>query len=261
MQRFLLSATALITGLSAFPMASYARDWSQVDFTLGIGAVYGPDYEGSDDYDFGPMPIIEVNWADTVVLGLDGLRVNAISVENGDSAFTAGPMLGYDGGRDEGDNDALRGLGDIDQTIEGGGFIDYSYGPWMANLTVRTDLGDGHDGTIAELSAGYGWHFENGVNLSTGVATSWASEKYMQSYFGVDSGQASRSGYQRYDAGAGFKDVTLNFNASYSFDENWNVFAISSVGRLIGDAADSPIVKDKGSETQFVNGVGISYSF
>lgn len=262
MKRFLLSASALaltLTGLSGAPLA---RDWSKIEFSAGAIVGFGPDYEGSDDYEAVALPMIDLNWADTVLIDMDGLKVNALAVESGKSSFTAGPLIGYDMGRNEDDNDALRGLGDIDGSVEGGGFIAYEYGPWMADMVVKTDLGDGHGGTVAELSAGYGWRFQEGkISLATGLATSWASDDYMQSYFGIDTVQASNSAYSRHDAGAGFKDVGLWFKANYDFAEDWSVFALSRTSRLLGDAADSPIVEDEGSATQFSTGIGISYKF
>lgn len=261
MKRFLLPASAMVLGLSALVPVAQARDWSQVDLSIGAGVGFAPDYEGSDDYEVTGIPMIDLNWADTVILDMSGLKVNAISVENGESAFTAGPLLGYHGGRDDGDNDALRGLGDIDATVEGGGFVSYSHGPWMVDMAIRTDLGEGHEGTVADISAGYGWQFENGFSMATGVSTSWASEDYMSSFFGISRAQANRTRYNEYDAGGGFKDVGLWFNASYDLTENWSVGAQSGLTQLLGDAADSPIVDDEGSATQFMTGIGVSYKF
>ncbi len=45
---------------------SKSDDWT---FTLGAGAAYSPDYEGSNDYDIKPLPLVEVSWRDVVKIG------------------------------------------------------------------------------------------------------------------------------------------------------------------------------------------------
>ncbi len=50
-------------------------------------------------------------------------------------------------------------------------------------------------------------------------------------------------------------------NASYQWTEHWGVTGMIGVTRLVGDAADSPIVDDAGSATQGVAALGISYRF
>jgi outer membrane protein len=42
-------------------------------------------------------------------------------------------------------------------------------------------------------------------------------------------------------------------------DGYWNVLAVGSYSRLIGDAADSPIVDDEGDPNQFLLGLTLSY--
>ncbi len=41
---------------------------------LGGGAMYAPDYEGSNDYKVLPIPIVEVSWRDRVRLTTKGNR-------------------------------------------------------------------------------------------------------------------------------------------------------------------------------------------
>ena len=45
----------------ANPMTGHSR--------LGAGAAYSPDYEGSNDYDIKPLPLVEVSWRDVVKIG------------------------------------------------------------------------------------------------------------------------------------------------------------------------------------------------
>jgi outer membrane protein len=80
----------------------------------------------------------------------------------------------------------------------------------------------------------------------------------MRSYFGVDAGQSARSGYAVYEPSDGLRDVRLNASLSYSIDPHWSLIGTLAATRLVGDAADSPIVRDKTA----LNGlVGARYRF
>jgi outer membrane scaffolding protein for murein synthesis (MipA/OmpV family) len=61
-----------------------------------------------------------------------------------------------------------------------------------------------------------------------------------------------------YDAGAGFKSVDLGLSATFMFTDNWALRGEVEIGKLIGDAADSPITQDK---TQTTAGLFVAYSF
>lgn len=72
--------------------------------------------------------------------------------------------------------------------------------------------------------------------------------------FGVDAAGAVANGLPVFNPDAGLLDVNLSVNALHEFNDNWSIFGIGRVGRLVGDAADSPIT-DEGSETSvFVGG-------
>jgi MipA family protein len=58
---------------------------------------------------------------------------------------------------------------------------------------------------------------------------------------------------------SGFKDIGLGANVVHPLGGNWSLTGLGSYARLIGDAADSPLVKDRGTANQFRVGLGISY--
>ena len=76
-----------------------------------------------------------------------------------------------------------------------------------------------------------------------------------------DDYDAAASSFQRFDADAGFKSVAIGMDAVWMFSENWMLTGTLAYTRLIGDAADSPLVKDKGSanQTEFLLGVGYTF--
>jgi outer membrane scaffolding protein for murein synthesis (MipA/OmpV family) len=225
-----------------------ARKWA---LSLGVVGGYAPDYEGSDDYEFGAGPNITASWRDLIFYKGKSLGANLIRTKN----LKAGPILSWNSGRDEDDNSKLDGLGDVDSSIEAGGFISYRVKPLRFRLEARQDVNSGHEGALVELSGGTGLPFEKPL-VFVSLGTTWASDDYMESFFGIDSGQSTASGLKEYNADAGIKDVNIGLTAGYSITPRWRVGGKLEYKRLVGDAADSPIVDD---EDQFIVGLTLSY--
>jgi len=230
--------------------------WS---LTLGALGAIRPDYQGSDEYEPFGAPLIDLRWRDRFFLSSrDGLGVTAIKF----GGFSIGPVLRYQFGRDQDDNDALKGLGDVGGTVEAGVFVNWRSGPWVVNANAVQGLnGGGHKGATAYLSLGYGGRVSENWIYSFGPNVTWASDNYMQAFFGVTPEQSVRSGYRPYSAGAGFKNVGFAASLTWRVAERTAVTALAEVSQLLGDAADSPIVDQKGSATQGFAGLALSYRF
>ena len=224
------------------------RKWA---ISIGVAAGVAPDYEGSNDYGFGFGPNISASWRDTIFYKGKSLGANLIRKEN----FKAGVILAKASGRNEDDNDKLEGLGDVDGGIEAGGFISYKNKPWRFKAEARQEVDSGHEGALVELSVGTELPFTKPL-VFVELGTTWASDDYMESFFGIDTQQSANSGLDRHNADAGFKDVNLSISVGYPITNRWRLGATMEYKRLLGDAADSPIVDDK---NQFVAGIGFSY--
>ena len=204
------------------PRAS-ERKWA---VSIGLSSGFAPDYEGSNDYGFGIGPNISASWRDTIFYKGKTLGANLIRQKN----LKAGLILAKSSGRDEDDNDKLEGLGDVDGSFEAGGFVSYRGKPWRFRAEARQDIDSGHEGALVELSGGATLPFEK-PTVFLELGTTWASDDYMDSFFGIDARQSADSGLKRIGGLVEYK-------------------------RLVGDAADSPIVDDK---DQFLGGLSLSY--
>lgn len=224
------------------------RDW----FVLaGAAGFYGPDYEGSDDYRALGLPFFLVTYKDRFYA--DPIRGAGAYLFDNDT-FQLGAGVNYAFGREEDENDRLTGLGDID----GGAAaeIRLEYQPWSTDLPVGPSVTaqlqhqfTGADtGTLAELSAGFGFPLGGRAILRPGLNAQYGDADYNQSFFGISPAQAVRSGLPAYEAEAGFKSVGANLFATYLLTPDWFLTGVASYDRLTGDAADSPIVDD---ENQF----------
>lgn len=243
---------------------------------VGVGISALPDYEGSDDYSAAAFPLIDIEKPGTFfVKGAsintnDGLASAGITVfhitysgeSNHNTQLLFGPLIRVYRGRDEDDNEILNDMGNIDASAGVGGFMTLSSGPLWFNLAAATqDAGDNNDGLLVTLDAAYTSSVSNQLALSSGLSTSWADDDYMQGYFGVTNTQAANTGLTQFNGKAGFKDIGVNFRATYTLSKQWIIDGQVGYWRLLNDAADSPIVDKEGSANQVRGLVGLSYQF
>lgn len=244
----------------------------EFDVLLGLGAGLAPEYEGGDQYDIVPVPLVDVSWRDRVFLqtrrglGVDfsglGLQVPSLGVNVWRTrTFSLGPYVGYDLGRDDEDSARLAGTGDISGTFEAGAFVEYQSRSWRLSADYRQAVtSSGHDGSLITLATAYGGRATPRLGIGAAVAVTYASENYMESYFGVSSAQAASSGLPTYVADAGLKDVTGEVTFRYDVVEDWLAYLVVQWKRLLGDAETSPVV-DPDSENQFFVGALAAYRY
>ena len=244
--------------------AALADDW---DVTIGAGVGYGSAYEGSDEREVSPIPILDVTYNNRFFLstqrGLGAYAVNHDDDRDGGSGglveeYFLGVSARPDFGRAEDDDDRLRGMGDVDLTAEIGAFGGFGVGPVEFEGEIYHDVADGHGGLRGEISASVGGGLPSGFALEAGPFASFGDSTYLESYFGVTDAQSARSGLARYDAGSGLYAVGVEAMARYQFDDHWAVGSIAEYARIVGDAADSPIVEE---ENSFEFGGFLTYSF
>lgn len=231
------------------------KDWS---IMLGGLTFLSPDYEGSDDVQVQGFPFIDISWRNRFFLNFQqGLGVNIIRNKN----LTFGTSIGYYGSRKDDDNDALMGLGDVDGGVDARLFVFVPVGPISLTSMYRRDLSGNHDGSIFSVGALYFKLISRKLRVNLQGRLNFASEKFMNTYFDINLSQASRSSMTVYDADAGIKDISAFNILIYSFTRHWNVVSFMGFSRLLGDAANSPIVKERGTANQFRFGLGFSYRF
>ncbi len=263
----LFPATLLVvSGSLLLPAPSPADERGNgVSGFIAAGVGVTPDYEGSSDYE--PVPLI-IGQIEAFDLGFEFQGLTARLNVRPDAAFQFGPVVSFRPGRDDVSNDTVDELSDIDDAVEVGGFFRYvlddlfrSGDELELGVEVLADVGDAHEGLTAGLSLGYAMTFGERWRVGLDTGATYATDDYMQTYFGIDAVDAGRSGLPVFDADAGFKDVGVGATLSYNFSERWGAFGRVAYTRLIGDAADSPVVDDEGSADQFFAGLAISYRF
>lgn len=261
---FKIFTLALLASSIGLPSIAMADD--QIHGMFAAGVASKTDYEGSDDYELSPLLAAKLQYQTYYVeaLGTD-IRANISPYPT----VEFGPSISYSGGRDDDvENNTISRMREIDNGFEAGAFIKVPFnGVFSAHDTlsfkaeVLTDISDTHEGMLVNIGAGYDRKLNDQLTLGTSVQTTYASEDYNQTYFGIDADNAARSGLAQYDADAGFKDVSLKVKGQYMLNEHWGVLGMAGYKQIIGDAADSPIVDEEGNTSQWVAGLGLSYKF
>lgn len=240
---------ALVATL-ALPGLAVAQDFGaparSLAFDLGLGAELGPSYPGSGTDRVTPWIIIGGTGSGTAGMGNVDQQGLGIS-----------PSVGTKGKRDFTDGDELIGLDGIDGAVELGLRLSYGLGPVTGYGSVRRGFG-GHEGVTGNFGAKYRINVSDRVTLWTGAEAVYGNAEFNDTYFGVTAPESRASGLPPYEAGSGINEAALTLQARYALSENVSLLGEVRYGRLVGDAADSPVVQD---ETQSSVRLGVTRRF
>jgi MipA family protein len=222
-----------------------------------VGPQLQPRFPGSDSYSLRPYFDLSRTRGDAPYLFEAPDESTSIALIN-HNGLTVGPALNFEGKRRRRD---VGGLDQVGFTVELGGFARLTIADQF-RLSVEARQGvTGHKATIGIVGADYiardgnAWLFSIGPRLTVG------SGKYHRTYFGVTPREATATGVAAYRPDGAFLMAGATASASRQLSTRWGVFGYAKYDRLLGDAADSPVVKRFGSRSQWSGGVGLSYTF
>lgn len=283
----LLAATVALTATSAYAQAPeaesakadapdrgvFAGDW----ITLGVGAGYGPSYEGSDDYTIFPAPLAQGS-----IGGIDfgargpGMYADLIADGNSDSKvkFLAGPLFRVRLDRNSNIKDpVVRALGKQDIAVEVGATAGVSFGAVLNPYDTLTVSGDiqwdvtgTHGGRLISPSISYSTPLSTAIFTNFSVSAVHVDDNYADTYFSIDAPGSAASGLPTFTADSGWKSygATLLGGVDLSGDARdggWGAFGLVSYSKLTGDAKRSPVTSIRGDADQWFLAAGVSYTF
>lgn len=221
---------------------------------LGAGVQAQPRYPGSDETIYVPYPLIAVS--KFFIPGYGQVDADADT-----RRLSIYPSFNYIGKRNSADSNELKGLDDVDWSLEAGLGVSYRYN-WIRGFAEVRQGFNGYSGQVAQFGLDLIASPLEEVELRFGPRAGWGSQNYMDTYFGITSSEAAASPLydKAYKAGAGFNTVGLASSATYSLSDDWKLHALVGWDRLVGDAGNSPIVKE-GSANQYYAGAGLTYRF
>ena len=267
MRSHALKFATMMLALSTSASHALAEDDEQEGFAFhgmvagGVGFL--PEYQGGTDYEMVPLILGQFD-AFGMSLEHQGLGANLNILPGG--AFEFGIAGLYEPGRKDVSNAQVSKLPEIDGAFNLGGFARYNFDALLApqdelsiELDVLADVTGTYDGFVATLDASYSTQFAERWFVGFDAGMEFADANYMETYFGV--GAASPSGLAAYEPDAGLKSVNVNATVGFALSESLSLVGRAGYTRLLGEAADSPIVKDTGSPDQFFVGTGVMFRF
>lgn len=213
------------------------------------------------------FPDLRINYEDKLFASVpEGIGWNAVNRDG----WKAGPVARVRFGRDEdnggspfqiaGGSDALIGMGDIDASIEAGGFVEKRFGSkrqWEIGARVVRGFG-GYEGTVADFSLDYRMR-SGGTRASFGPRLTLASGGFMRPYFGIDAEQSLNTGLDQYEPDSGILSYGIGGTLVRPLNRRSAVTVITNIERLGSEAANSPLVRERGQRMQYT--VGVAYGF
>ena len=254
-----------------------ARDRVPDQVIMGIGAIVGPDYEGSNDYAAAPVgaALIRINGYSF------NYRANAVSLDlipdHVDQKFkiVAGPYVDLNFDRALSPHDAIVSLTRKRKTaLEGGGFIGINrtgvltspYDQLTLRITAVYDIGNVHHSFIISPTAEYLMPVSKAALLGASLSADVVGGRYARYYFGVGPASSALSGLPIYTPGAGVKSASVALFGALSLHGDLQkrgviLGALVNYERLLGSFAQSPIVATRGSPNQIASTVALAYHF
>jgi len=251
-----LSVLATAAALLALPSPVMAQSKGDRQYVLDLGAgvMAQPRYPGSDETIFVPYPLIAVS-----KFFLPGY--GQIEEKDDTRRLSIYPSFNFIGKRNSADSNELKGLEDVDWALEAGIGISYRY-DWIRGFAEVRQGFNGYSGQVANFGIDLIGNPTEDLELRFGPRAGWGSQNYMDTYFGITSSEAAASPLydKAYKVDAGFNTLGLAGSATYNLSEDWKLHALVGWDRMVGDAGNSPIVKE-GSENQYYAGAGLTYRF
>lgn len=252
---------ALVAALAATPASAQDRAAGDPDYLIvspGLGVQFIPEYPGADEYRLGPLFSAHVRREGEPIPFRGSDDGFSFSLTGRGGAIELGPVLQFQTERDEEDVGAA--VGNVDFTVEAGAFVNVNLSPnFRLRGEVRRGIG-GHEAFLADVGADIALRGENTI-FTIGPRLRLADEDYMQAYFGVTPAVASATQLPAFAPEGGIRAVGAIAGLTHQLSRSFGIYAYAGYDRLVGDAADSPIVRAFGSEDQYSGGVALYYSF
>jgi outer membrane scaffolding protein for murein synthesis (MipA/OmpV family) len=250
-----LLAVLALPAFSAVPPMARAMD-APTTLAVGAGVQRLPRWTGATRQRQAPLPYLDVEWPNHFSLStLDGLHLDVI----GGKVLHGGAYGDYQWGRESDDLGPLRGrVASLSPRLTLGGYLE-----WQLNKDVDVGSDLSHD----LGGAGAYWRLYVDVDLPTpglvqhSFELSWQAmnRSAMQRFFGISPAQAVPLGTPAWTPAAGQELAMLQYQIFVPTSQHTGLAAAIGWGRLLGDAAHSPLVTRYGSRNQVSESLAFIY--
>ena len=249
-------------------------DW----MTIGLGAVLNPSYDGSDDYVVSPLPLVQGNLFGVAINPRPaGIALDFIPDGDNKVNFSLGVAAKLNRNRATRiKDDVVAKYGELDTSVEVGPTVGLSfpgvlnpYDSVSINADILWDVSGASDGMTINPSVTYFTPVSKGAAISFSLSARHVDDDYARYYYSVPVAPAAVPVADRlpvFNAGGGFDKVGATLLVGVDFDGDLTNgglagFLLGGYSRVVGDAADTPFTSIRGSESQWLIGAGLGYTF
>lgn len=262
------SAVVFLLGLAFLPALSLAADTdnngannedyerNRSHYYVAMGTAVAPDYEGSAYYEI--LPLVVARWDKRGAYAeLKGatLRANVIQ----ESLWQFGPVFRYNRARGKVGSGPVRRMEHIDGAWEAGAFFgarlrdpDRPQRELGLEVEMLQDLAGTYNGYHLEFELSGGVPINDKWYIHVALNSTYGSNRFMNTYYGVTDSDALRSGLQPFFPESGFRDIAFSMAINYNISGHWGIALGGRYQRMLGDAADSPVVANVGNVNQYI---------
>ncbi len=232
---------------------------ARFSYALGAAVLAAPTYIGSGGQEVKLRPLWSVRYGR---FRLSGARASGLLAAPGDAGSGAsadlidsptwkvGAALRFDTGRASSDDVALSGLPDVRRTLRARVYasrdLGGNLGPgWLGQLGYSQDLLGRGGGGLANTGLVYSWAVMPGLEASASAGLTWADGQHMRTYFGIAPEVAQATGRTAYGPGAGLRDAHAGLGLRQPLGGRWVLWGGVAASQLLGQAADSPLTRQK----------------
>lgn len=250
-------AAAVLAVLASQPARAQEQDEPRRT-RIGLGIQVVPSHPGADSV--GIRPLFDIARA---------REDQSFEFEAPDESFgfpvlhigdlAVGPAINLEGSRSG--EDVGTALPKVGFTVEAGAFAQYALSEGVRlRAEMRKGLG-GHEGWIGSVGADFVSRQGDDWLFSIGPRVTIADDSYHSAYFSVAPEDSAASGLPPYSADGGVQSAGAILGFLRQLSSRWGIYSYAKYDRLIGDAADSPIVRQYGSRDQLSGGLALTYTF
>lgn len=222
----------------------------------GIGIEHVPNWPGAKTAQYRPVPYVDIEIPDHISLSTQsGLQVDLIS----GSELHGGIYGDYQWGRDSDDLGKLRHrIAPLSPRLTLGGYLEWQLDK---NIDVGTNLSHDTHGAGAYLDVYAEWDLPSVGLLQHSFELRWQAMNghAMNRFFGITPNQAAALNVPAWHPGAGSQLASLEYDLFLPTSQHTGLALALTYGRLLGDAADSPLVAQFGSRTQWSESLAFVY--
>jgi len=236
-------------GLSVSSVQAAKSAWQ---FSAGVATQTTPLYQGSDQQELFLLPAISAvrHWGEHGRFFAGSLE--GVGVEATWSQLAMGAAVGYRYGLKGADSlglwrdapDELQGMTDPGATATLKPYLTTLFPHWNARVEYEQGLASDNQGAVLSLQLSANLITQQNWRWQSGVQASWANDRYMETYFSVDSAE-TRADRRRFQAQSGVLHVGVFSRWQYQ-PQPQRLWQFSVALQQLGDAiSKSDLVKEQ----------------